>query len=305
MKTLAELGEDAVVAALTRRLPTRADVIAGAGDDCAIVGRKRDAWWRLLKTDAVIEGIHFLPDEAPARIGWKAVCRAISDIASMGGLPEHALVTLALRPELPLAWVAGLYAGLRKAARKFGVAIVGGETSRSPGPVFISIALAGTVERTRCVRRGGGAPGDALFVTGRLGGSLAGKHLDFCPRLAEARWLVEQFPPSAMMDLSDGLSADLPRLAASSRCGVDLWPDDLPLTPGCSTDQALSDGEDYELLFSIRPERASALSAAWRKKFPRLPLTCIGKLTPKNRRDATAGGPNPKNRGYDHFASSR
>ena len=209
-------------------------MLVGAGDDCAVIGRPRDARWQLLKTDAVVEGVHFLAAEDPQRVGWKALCRAISDIAAMGGVPAHALITLAAPPTTRVARVKALYAGLRKAARKYGVAIVGGETSRSPGPLFLNVALTGWVERQHCVLRSGGRPGDLLYVTGRLGGSLAGKHLDFQPRLEEARWLVSHFKPRAMMDLSDGLAADLPRLAAASHCGYVVDEERLPLNRGCT-----------------------------------------------------------------------
>jgi thiamine-monophosphate kinase len=297
MKTLASLGEEAVVAALTQALPTRSDVRAGAGDDCAVIGGPRDAWWRLLKTDALVEGVHFLPDEKPGRVGWKALCRAISDIAAMGGLPEHALVTLAVRTDTAWPWVRDLYAGLSRAARKFGVAIVGGETSKSPGPVFLSIAMAGRVERTRCVLRSGAFPENMILVTGRLGGSLLGKHLDFIPRLTEARWLVEHFRPTAMMDLSDGLAADLPRLARASGYAYELWESKVPRTRGCTVQQALGDGEDFELLLTIEQPQVARLLRAWRKKFPRVPLTLIGRVL--------KGCPPPLDSdhcGYDHFA---
>ena len=158
---VSSLGEDAVVAALTRGLPCGEDVRLGAGDDCAVIGGARDRMWQLLKTDCVVEGVHFLAAEKPARIGWKAMCRAVSDIAAMGGGPRHALITIAVACDVKMAWLRGIYAGLRAAARRFGVSIVGGETSRSPGPAFISIALTGEVERTRCVTRGGGKAGAA------------------------------------------------------------------------------------------------------------------------------------------------
>jgi len=295
--SLADLGEDCLVAALTRRLTLGEDVRAGAGDDCAVIGRPRDARWQLLKTDVVIEGVHFLPEEEPGSVGWKALARAVSDIAAMGGTPAHALITLAARPETPASHVEALYTGLRKAARKFVVSIVGGETSRSPGPLFLNVALTGWVERARCVFRSGGRPGDALYVTGRLGGSIHGRHLDFMPRLAEARWLTTHFKIRAMMDLSDGLGADLPRLAAASHCEFQVLRERLPCAPGCAAAQAWSDGEDYELLFAVAPRAAAGLESAWRKRFPRLPLTCIGSLTkPRNKR----GG--QSTRGYDHFA---
>jgi len=296
--TLADLGENRIVAALTRRLALGEDVRAGAGDDCAVIGRPRDARWQLLKTDVVIEGVHFFSEEDPARVGWKALARALSDIAAMGGTPAHALITLAARPETPASRIETLYAGLRKAARKFGVSIVGGETSRSPGPLFLNVALTGWVERARCVFRSGGKPGDALYVTGRLGGSIRGRHLDFTPRLAEARWLTANFKIRAMMDLSDGVGADLPRLAAASHCEFELFHERLPCSPGCSAAQAFSDGEDYELLFAIAPRDAAALEAAWRKRFSRLPLTRIGSLLKPQ--TTSPGSHTPS--GYDHFS---
>ncbi len=303
MSTLKSIGEDAVVAALIRGLPTRADVRVPAGDDCAVLGGPREKWWRLLKTDAVVEGVHFLAEEKPARVGWKALCRAISDIAAMGGSPEHALITLAVRAEATMAWVRGLYAGLQRAAQRFGVAIVGGETSRSPGPAFVSVALAGRVERARCTLRSGGKPEDILFVTGRLGGSIRGRHLDFVPRLAEARWLVEHFRVHAMMDLSDGLASDLPRLLRASGCAVELWQDAVPRNRGCTSAQALSDGEDYELLFSVAQRDTERLLRGWRKAFPRVPLTAIGRLLrgcpPSNFDEVFA---TQTLRGHDHFA---
>ncbi len=294
--TLADLGESRLVAALTRRLALGEDVRVGAGDDCAVIGKPRDQRWQLLKTDVVIEGVHFLPDEDPRRVGWKALCRAISDIAAMGGVPAHALITLAAPPATSVKKIAALYTGLRKAARKFGVSIVGGETSRSPGPIFINVALTGWVERTRCVLRSGAQPGDVLYITGHLGGSLAGKHLDFTPRLAEARWLVAHFRPSAMMDLSDGLAADLPRLATASHCGSLIVPEFLPRNAGCTIEQALGDGEDFELLFAIAPRHAVKLERAWKKPFTRVPLTRIGELIPHS----AVGNPQTS-RGHDHF----
>jgi thiamine-monophosphate kinase len=298
-RRLADLGEDAVVTAITRKLRVGADVRLGAGDDCAVVGGPRDRWWRLLKADVVVEGVHFLASTEAIRVGWKALCRAISDVAAMGGTPEHALITVALAPQTPMTWLEDLYRGLRRAADRFGISIVGGETSRSPGPAFINVALTGRVERKRCVLRSGGRPGDLLYVTGRLGGSPGGKHLDFNPRLVEATWLAKHHLPHAMMDLSDGLGSDLPRLAGASGCGFELDETSVPRTPGCTVNQALSDGEDFELLFAIAPKMATSLERAWKKRFPRVPLTRIGSLTAKTRRSATLI---KRIHGHDHFA---
>jgi thiamine-monophosphate kinase len=294
---LENLGEDAVVSAITCKLPKGPDVRVGAGDDCAVVGPKDARHWSLLKTDAMIEGVHFLSETEPRRVGWKALCRAISDIAAMGGTPQHALITIALSPKTPLRWVEEFYDGLKAAAKQHGVSIVGGETSRSPGPAFINISLTGTVRRKECVLRSGGSPGDILFVTGTLGGSLSGRHLDFTPRVAEAQFLASKVRPSAMMDLSDGLAADLPRLARASGCSFHVDMAQIPKTADCTLQQALSDGEDFELLFAISSRKVRQLLAPWRRAFPKVPLTRIGKLLFIQESSTVLHA-----HGYDHFA---
>jgi thiamine-monophosphate kinase len=297
--TLGGLGENALLARLLRGLPQGADVIAGPGDDCAILGRPRDRTWTLFKADCVVEGIHFESGADSRKVGWKALCRAISDIAAMGGQPRHALVTLAAPRSTEVRWLDGLYAGLRKAAKRFDVGIVGGETARSQRGVFVNVALTGEVDRSRCIRRSGGKPGDLLYVTGRLGGSIAGHHLGFTPRLAEARWLAEHTRVRAMMDLSDGLAADLPRLAAASGCGFVIDPDRLPRQRGCTAEQALGDGEDYELLFAVPASTTGKLETRWRLAFPRVPLSRIGALAPA--RSVTPS----VSLGFDHFLKHR
>jgi thiamine-monophosphate kinase len=289
---LKEIGEDAVVDAITRELRFDGRVEIGPGDDCALVRFGQNL--QLLKTDCVIEGIHFLP-ETPARaVGWKALCRGISDIAAMGGDPLDAVITVAISPDRELVWLTDLYTGLNQAAARYGVNLVGGETSRSPGPVFVSVALTGKVEKERLVVRSGGKIGDRLYVTGGLGGSLQGKHLNFEPRLAESRWLTQNFKLHAMIDLSDGLGSDLPRLAKASGTGFDIDFSALPANAGCSAEQALTDGEDYELLFSLSDKDGAELEQEWKKAFPELALTRVGSLTEPN------GDPLNKP-GYDHF----
>ncbi len=293
--------EDRFVETLLAGLPKaglRQGVHTGAGeDDCAVVRPPGADSWQLLKTDCVIEGVHFTSDTEPSRVGWKALCRPLSDIASSGGTPEHALVTLALSRDREAAWACGVYAGIGRAAREYGVNVVGGETASTPGPGWVSVCLTGRVPRAECVTRGGGRVGDALFVTGRLGGSFrTGHHLDFRPRLAEARWLVSHFRVRAMMDLSDGLAADLPRLARASGTGFVVKLEGVPVAPSCSVKQALTDGEDYELLLAVGPRDAERLLKAWRQEFPRVPLTRIGVLAPMG----TARGVGRAS-GYDHL----
>jgi thiamine-monophosphate kinase len=290
---LNELGEDAVVARLTKSLRLDGRVKLGAGDDCAVV--ETSGRLQLFKSDCIIEGVHFLPDADPKWVGWKAMCRSISDIAAMGGKPLDALVTVAVRPDTEFAWLKRVYVGLRTAAQAYEVNVVGGETVKSPGPFFLSVAMTGTVEGTRYASRSGGRKGDWLYVTGRLGGSIAGRHMRFRPRVAEARWLVQRFPVHAMMDLSDGLASDLPRLARASRVGFEVDTAKLPLNPGCSRENGLQDGEDYELLFAVPPSTKKQLEAEWRTTFPKLRLTAIGRLV-ENERSQLMG------KGYDHFA---
>lgn len=293
MKTLRDIGEDALIARLIGLVPLDENSAARPGDDCAVIDQGDDVLL-LLKTDALVEQVHFL-STAPARsVGWKAVARVVSDFAAMGGRPNHFLVTLALPPETTVAWVEDLYRGIGDCLEKSGSVLVGGETSSVPtgSAAVISIAATGSVLRENLVLRSTGRPGDALFVTGRLGGSIHGKHLAFTPRLREADWLVSHFKPTAMMDLSDGLAQDLPRLAAASHCGYFIEETSLPLTPGCTPAQALGDGEDFEILFAMAPEKSDRLLAAW--PFPEVPLTCIGGLTASGNRQALIGG-------WEHF----
>jgi thiamine-monophosphate kinase len=297
LMTIANYGEDRLVADLLALLPPPGRrVLTPPGDDCAVVRGVCNGRRQLLKTDCLIEGIHFTPDTPPEQIGWKALCRPLSDIAAMGGQPAFALVTLALANKTELARAHGIYEGIGRAAREFGVEVVGGETARSPGPCFLSVCLTGETDRRGRALRSGGRPGDRLYVTGRLGGSFAsGRHLSFRPRLEEGRWLAKHFPIRAMMDLSDGLGADLPRLARASGTGFALDRSALPLAAGCTTDAALGDGEDYELLFAIGPRRAGGVERAWRKKFPNEELTAIGELTLPGEGQTLAPG------GFDHF----
>jgi len=289
MKSVGDLGEDGLIARLCAGLPGRDDLVVGPGDDCAVVGRGDRL--TLLKTDAVVAGVHFLPEEAALRVGWKAVARVLSDFAAMGGRPGEFLVTLALAPEVEVAWVSALYDGMKACLEKHGGIIVGGETTSLPAgtPTMISVAGTGVVARKSLVTRSGGQAGDAVYVTGTLGGSIRGKHLDFTPRLTEAQWLADQFKITAMMDLSDGLAKDLPRLAAMSGVGFEIDREALPLAQGMGIAQALGDGEDYELLVTSREE----IGERWRERFPELLLTKVGYLV--------AGKGEALDGGWDHF----
>lgn len=275
---------------LTRSLPTNQTVVAGAGDDCAVLDLGVPDRLILFKTDAVVQDIHFKLDAPPEKIGRKALARCLSDIAAMAGTPTAALVTLGLPREYDADFVAKMYAGLNDLAVKTGVAVVGGETTTNPGGILISIALLGTVPRGRMILRSGAQVGDAIFVTGELGGSLAGRHLEFEPRLEEARWLAEHFSLHVLMDLSDGLAGDLRHILKASGVGAELLKSAVPVSRaaklrargGTSAPPAfaaaLTDGEDFELLFTVAAGAAVKLVDAWKKKFPAVKLSCIGRI---------------------------
>jgi thiamine-monophosphate kinase len=280
---LRELGEDRLLDQLLPRLPASKSVVARAGDDCAVVKTPEGRNFLVLKTDCIVEGVHFMPEANALEIGWKAMMRPLSDFAATSALPQFALITLIASEETESRWVNRLYRGLRKAAARFKFNIVGGETSSTPGPVVISVGVVGFVEKDRWVSRRGGKVGDHLFVTGTLGGAIKRKHLQFVPRIAESRWLTKNFSIHAMMDLSDGLGADLPRLARASKIGFTIEMESLPLSHGVKINDAISEGEDYELLFAISPRDSARLERRWRKRFPRVRLTRIGGLNRKSK----------------------
>ncbi len=282
------MNEFELIAGLTRALPTNEHVVTGCGDDCAVLDFGAPELL-LFKTDAVVEGVHFTREMPSEKIGHKALARCLSDIAAMAGTPTAAVITLGLPKNFDGAFIEKVYAGLKALAQKFGVAIVGGETTANPGHIFISVAMLGTVGRGKAALRSGARPGDAIFVTGELGGSLLGKHLDVEPRIAEAQWLAENFSIHAMIDLSDGLAGDLRHVLNSSGAGAEILKTAVPVSRAAKLQAkknpakpafaaALADGEDFELLFTVAGGDAVKLLDAWKKRFPQLKLSCIGKI---------------------------
>ena len=285
------MNELELIHSLTANLATNQSVVTGPGDDCAVLAFGSSDEYLLFKTDAVVEGVHFTPETEPERVGHKALGRCLSDIAAMGGEPKAAVVTLGLPPDHNPEFLGKMYAGMNRLASQFNVAIVGGETTAIAGQLFINVAMIGTVPRSHVVHRSGATAGDAIFVTGELGGSLAGKHLDFTPRIMEARWLVTRFRITSMIDLSDGLAGDLRHVLRASRAGGELLSQAIPISRPAKLQArgesaakpplfaALTDGEDFELLFTIRSADAVPLLDGWKKEFPAVRLSCIGKIT--------------------------
>lgn len=308
------MNELELISALLPLLPTNQAVVTGAGDDCAVLDVGLAENHLLFKTDAVVEGIHFKPDAPGRSIGHKALARCLSDVAAMGGAPLCALVTIGLPRGFDPEHVQEIYRGMAALAAQHGVAIVGGETTTNPDRILVSVAALGMVGKTSCLRRSGAQPGDAIFVTGTLGGSLAGKHLEFEPRLREGQWLAARGTVHAMIDVSDGLATDLRHLLEASGTGAELLADAIPISPDARKRArqpnappplvaALTDGEDFELLFTVAASDAVPLLDAWKCAFPGLELHCIGKIiTAHGLRIRDRRGTRPlEEHGYIHF----
>ncbi|MGB7731095.1 MAG: thiamine-phosphate kinase [Candidatus Acidiferrum sp.] len=276
-------------------------VALGIGDDAALwvptAGREV-----VLTCDWFLEGTHFLRGKHPAdAVGWKCLARAVSDIAAMGGMPRCFLMSLALPTTLTGKWLDHFLSGLRRAAKELHCEPAGGDTTRRK-EVLISLTVIGEVSRGEAILRSGAAVGDAIYVSGTLGEAELGlrmlrrgrgvakatnaalrKQLYPRPRLELGQWLAEKRLASAMMDLSDGLSTDLPRLCAASGVGARIEGDSLPLSSlvarGGATKLALYGGDDYELLFAVKRRDESRLP----RKFRGLRLTRIGEITRERR----------------------
>lgn len=262
---------------LTERLPPSPQLRIGVGDDAALVALQRP---ELVATaDLLIDGVHFVTAEhSPGRIGRKALAVNLSDLAAMAARPAGALVSLALPREgacglTPRELAARLIEGMLPLAEEFCCPIVGGDTNLTDGTLVVAVTAFGEPTAKGVVRRSGAQPGDFLMVTGtELGGSLVGKHLDFTPRVDEAIDLLERFDLHAMMDLSDGLATDLPRMCTASGCGATVFADHLPVSSAAKElaskdhrseiEHALSDGEDFELLIAASEATARLMLAS-------------------------------------------
>lgn len=278
--TLADVGELALIEEIRRRLPKRDDVLVGAGDDCAVVkpgpGARRDL---LLTSDAVIEDVHFKPGTPVPAIGRKATGRVLSDIAAMGGRPGWALVNICAPPDMAATAIEELYAGALALATEHSLAVVGGDIAEA-AKLALHVFAVGYVPSGRAVLRSGARPGDILYVTGTLGGSGAGKHISFDPRVGAGIFLREH--ARAMIDVSDGLASDLAHICRESGVGGVLNASDIPVDDSAtSVDQALYDGEDFELLFTVAGGGADAFETAWSENFE-LPCTRIGHMTDRS-----------------------
>jgi thiamine-monophosphate kinase len=289
-------GEFELIATIRRRTKKGPGVLVGIGDDAAVLRAPRGKDL-LFTTDMLIEGRHFRwKDATPYEAGRKALAVNLSDIAAMGGVPTYALAAVGLPKTRTGVLAKEIYRGMLDLAGKFRVSLVGGDTNRSE-KCLLSVALLGEVERGRAVTRSGARVGDALCVSGPLGGSYASKkHLNFTPRVKEARFLARNYSLHAMIDLSDGLASDARHIADESGVGVCLEEVRIPLSRHArNVRQALTEGEDFELLFALPEKEARRLPKGFFRVGRVVPKKDGVKLLKKNGTRTTLKG------GFDHF----
>ncbi|NKB23447.1 MAG: thiamine-monophosphate kinase [Kiritimatiellae bacterium] len=287
MTPLKELGEQKIIDLLTQWLPTREDVMVGSGDDTAVLDQVGSPYDLLLTSDPVIENIHFLPRTPGDQVGHKAVARALSDIAAMGGEPLWVLINIVAPASTETAYLEKIYGGMRQLLETFNTTIVGGDIAEGP-TLEIHVFTAGRVPKETAVLRSGAHVGDILYVTGTLGYSWPHKHLHFTPRIKEGRWLREHGDVTSMIDLSDGLATDLRHITEKSQVGAELWESHIPIAQKenhvndtCTPlEHAFYDGEDYELLFTVPAEKKETFE---KNRYPGSELSCtaIGHITPE------------------------
>jgi len=263
--------EDDWTAHLAASLSRRSDVRVGIGDDAAVVRTPDHGFDLIYTTDAVVSGVHVEPDTAPEKIGRKMVGRLLSDLAAMGAEPSHVLLNLVCPQSTPADVITAIYRGAEQLAVRFGASIIGGDTIRSQ-PLAVHGFAAGRLPTGSAVLRSGAKPGDVIYVTGKLGGSITGHHIDFEPRVNEGIWLRSGEWATAMMDISDGLARDARRMADRSGVGMRFMSQHVPCNDGIDIHHALTDGEDYELLFTVAQARTAAFEAAWSAAFS---LSCV------------------------------
>ena len=289
-------------AALRRSPSERGGVRLGIGDDAALLSPKT-GFETILTCDWFLEGTHFLAAKHPPdSVGWKCLARAVSDVAAMGGTPRYFLLSIALPISRTGGWLSQFLRGLHRASQAFGCELAGGDTTRR-SEILINVTVVGEVPNRHAILRSGACPDDLIYVSGRLGEAEFGlrrvreqrsrlnlsdwrlqKHLYPEPRLALGRWLAQKGLATAMMDLSDGLSTDLPRLCAASGVGARIEASKIPVVQASERQPqgkyepvklALNGGDDYELLFAVAHRKANLIPATFQK----VPLTAIGTIT--------------------------
>ena len=281
------MGEFSFIQWIRERQKRRKDVIVGIGDDCAAINVSSYKLC-LITTDMLVDGTHFDLEKCTVRdVGRKAIACSISDVAAMGCQATVAVVSICFPDHTTEKFAQELYKGIWSIADKYDIEIAGGDIISGHSPLCINVTMLGRDEGLKPVRRSGARVGDMILVTGTLGGSLLGKHLRFEPRLKEGLILNKNFTIHAMIDISDGLTADLNHILEESRVGAILYEDQIPVSEAAvkmaeksentPLYHALSDGEDYELLFTLSKGQAKKAMAS--HFFARGMISCIGEIT--------------------------
>ena len=287
------------------------NVIIGIGDDCASI-RINDDNVFLVTTDMLVEGTHFdLKKSTLGEIGSKSIACSISDIASMGCSAKYAVISICFPHETKTKFARDLYRGIKKMADAFNIKIIGGDIVSSKKTVVINVTMYGRNEGLKTISRSGAKMDDAIMVTGALGGSILGNHITFKPRLKEGLLLNKKFNINSMIDISDGLAADLGHILQESGVGAVLYEDKVPISADAvklarktglsALHHALHDGEDYELLFTLSDKESEKLLAS--RSFPAR-LSKIGHIN-KSKGIKMQGSDGKlkriKSLGYKHF----
>jgi thiamine-monophosphate kinase len=330
---VSDIGEFGLIARLTSILPRPANVIVGVGDDAAVL-QVSSSEIIVATCDMFVEGVHFdLNTCTASQVGWRAMTASLSDIAAMGCRPLFATISIAVPQDTPVGTIVQIYNGLANAARPHAVAIVGGDTVRSPAPIVLDVSAIGEPDGERYLTRSGARDGDLIAVTGYPGQSAAGleiimsaasrgergdedlvrAHLEPQARVEHGLSLAQTDAVTAAIDLSDGLVQDLGHICEMSKLGGLIDLQKLPISPPLSeyckrhsenpVDMCLSGGEDYELLFTIRKDREKPLIADWCERFD-IPMTIIGYMTAEFDGVRFRDGDrivSSDRAGYDHF----
>ena len=287
------------------------DIVIGIGDDCASIKINGDKQC-LVTTDMLVEGTHFeLGKNTPGEIGRKSIACSISDIAAMGCTAKYAVVSICFPQETKTKFARELFLGMKKLAEAYKIKIIGGDIVSSKKTLVVNVTMYGTNEGLNPIARSGAKVGDIIMVTGSLGGSILGKHATFIPRLKEGLLLNKKFNINSMIDISDGLAADLNHILEESEVGAILYEDDVPISADAkklsrktglsALHHALHDGEDYELLFTISDKETKRLLKY--KSFP-VRLSMIGHIKKSNGlklRNSNSKLKKLKPIGYKHF----
>lgn len=296
---IGKIGEFGLIERIKKTIRLDSSVVKGSGDDCAVIKFKKDKFL-LFTCDMIVEDVDFTSKVNPYLIGRKALAVSISDIAACAGIPRYAVVSLGLPKNFTVKKADSLAKGLTDLAKEYKINIVGGDISRS-AKLTLDVSMLGEVEKKYLVLRSGAKVADVIFVTGSLGGSILGKHLKFTPRLKEARFLVKNFKINSMIDISDGLAADLGHILKESKVGAIIYEKLIPKSSqGKNLEDCLYSGEDFELLFTMAPESAKKLLSKKLKQFKE-----IGRITQERFSfrlvDKNCRQKSIKPRGFRHF----